>query len=165
MFRKHTHTDDQIASILAILSTYNRGDCVPHAELAVASGLSIGTPRYYQIVRRARDLYRASTGIWTREVSSIGYRLLTSEQSLTEEQTYRRKRMRRQINIGKAVAESLTDESLTDHQKRLRAHVLESHAAARKALLQDERHEIWLLKPPSDRPVRTRPPRTGTEPT
>ncbi len=162
LFQKHKRTDEQIASIMAILSTYNRGDVVPHGEIATASGLTAGTHRYYQIVRRARDLYCESTGVWTREVNSVGYRLLTPEQSLVEEQSFRRKRMRRQSNIGKAVAESLPAEALSDHQKRLRAHVLESHAAARKALLQDERHELWLLKPPSDRPVRTVPPRTGT---
>ncbi len=162
MFGKHADTDKKIAAVISILTTYSRGDVVPHGELAHVADLEPGTPRYYTIVRRARDLYRESSGIWTREVNSVGYRLLTAEQSLTEEQAFRRKRMRRQSTIGKDVASAIPDEALTDHQRRLRAHILESHAAARKALLQDERHELWLLKPPSDRPVRTVPPRTGT---
>ncbi len=163
MFWKHTRTDEQIASIIAVLSTYNRGEVIPHGELTTASGLTQGSQRYYQIVRRARDLYRTSTGIWTREVNSVGYRLLTADQSLTEEQAFRRKRMRRQSNIGKAVAETLPDESLSDHQKRLRAHILDSHARVRKNLLDEERHETWLLRPVGDRPMRTVPPRSGTE--
>ncbi len=160
MYAKHERTDDQVAAAMSILSTYSRGDVIPHGELAQVTGLEPGTQRYYQIVRRARDLYRASTGVWSREVNSVGYRLLTAEQSLTEEQACRRKRMRRQSNIGAAVAESLPDESLTDHQRRLRAHVLESHTKVRKELLAEERHEKWLLRPAGDAPIRTRPPRT-----
>ncbi len=163
MFKKHERTDEQIAAVISILSTYSRGDVVPHGELAQVTGLEPGAQRYYSIVRRARDLYRESSGVWSREVNSVGYRLLTTEQSLVEEQAHRRKRMRKQSNIGKQVAESLPDESLSDHQKRLRQHVLESHTMVRKQLLAEEKHEHWLLRPPSDKPVRTRPPRNGTD--
>jgi len=163
MYKKNELTHEQVASVIAVLSTYNRGEVIPHGELCQVTGLEQGTARYYQIIRRARDLYRESTGVWTREVNSVGYRLLTHEQSLTEEQSHRRKKMRRQANIGKAVAEALPDESLSDHQKRLRAHVLESHAKVRKELLAEEKHELWLLRPPSERPMKTRPPRSGTD--
>lgn len=162
MFRKNSDTNEKVAAILQLLATFSRGETVSHHEISQVCGLDHGTARYYVLVRRARDVYRQSNGVWSREVPGVGYRMLTETQSLTEEQSYRRKKMRRQSNIGKSVAVSLPDDSLSDHQKRLRAHVLESHAKTRKELLQDERHEAWLLRPPADRPIKTRPPRSET---
>jgi len=163
MYRKREDTDEKVAAILQLLATFSRGETVSHREIETVSGLSHGSPRYYVLVRRARDIYRASNGVWSREVPGVGYRLLSAEQSLTEEQSFRRRKMRRQGNIAATVAETLPDEGLSDHQKRLRQHVLESHAKTRKELLQDERHEQWLLRPIGDKSMKVRPPRTGTE--
>ena len=159
MFVKNVDTDEKIANIITLLATYSRGDIIPHAEIAQVSGLTSGTPKYYSLVRRARDLYRTSSGVWSREVNSVGYRLLTTDQSLTEEQHDRRRRMRRQGTIGSECARTIPDNALTDHQRRLRAHILESYDKARKDILENERHEQWLLRPAADRPMKIVPPR------
>lgn len=162
MFEKSHDTDEKIAAVITLLATYKRGDIIPHHEIAQVTGLVHGTPRYYSLVRRARDLYRDTSGVWTRECKPVGYRLLTPEQSLIEEQSDRRRRSRKQLKIASSAAATIADEELSDHQKRLRAHILESHWRARKELLEDEQHEAWLLRNHLNKRITIRPPRTGT---
>lgn len=165
MFNKRKDTDRLTEAIVNVLRSHERGDVVPHDELEAASGQERGQARYYALVRRAREHYCQESGVWTREVPGVGFRLLSAQESLTEEQRYRRKRMRRQANIGHAVADALPDAGLTEHERRLRQHVLESHNRMRKEILAEERHEKWLLKPSADKPIKIGPPRvaTGTE--
>lgn len=166
MFAQHERNKEAIEKALEVFRSHGPEDVIAHEELEAATGLERGET-YYRLIRRARELYCSESGTWSREVNGVGYRLLSAEESLTEEQWHRRKKARRQMTVGVNVAEAVPDNRLTDHQRRLKAHVLESHAKLRKELLSEERQEKWLLKPPSDKPVRVVPPRivkpTGTE--
>ena len=159
MFDKREETDGLIEAARGVLARYGPGDVVPHGELQEATGCAPGETRYYKLVHRARQQHCDATGVWSQYVAGVGFRLLTPQEQLTEEQHYRRKRARRQIRIGGNVAEATRDEHLTEHQRRLKQLVIEDGKRSQRDILADERHEKWLLKPPSDRPITVRPPR------
>lgn len=159
MFDKREETDKLVTAAMAVLGRYGPGDVVPHGELSEAIGYSPGEHRYYALVRKAREKHCDTSGVWTREVNGVGYRFLTPQEQLTDEPHSRRKRARKQIRIGHSVAASTPDDSLTEHQRKLKQAVIEASKRSEKGLLADERHEAWLLKPPADRPIKVRPPR------
>lgn len=164
MFEKKQDTAELVSKAVEAIAAAKEQGIITHEELTAAISLGPPEPRYYQIVRKARELFRDETddGVWTREVPGVGYRYLSPEQTLTEEQHSRRRRARRQIDIGRKAAESLPDASLTDHQRKLKHHNLESHARVKRELLTDERREKWFGKRGSDGPVRIVPPRLST---
>lgn len=136
MFDPKEETESKTLAALAVLREYKRGDCVPHDELAAATGLrpTCGG-EYYDIVMKARRRLRDEDGIWSRPETSEGFHLLTERETLTEEPRRRAKRARKQIAYTIKAAVALPKESLSFNLRRLQEAVVNSATDMRRKLI------------------------------
>lgn len=155
MFKVNEANGAAVDAAYKVLDQYGRGDVVPHSELSAAVGHVWPSPEYFRLVRAARDRYRDTAGVWSREVPGLGFRLLTVEESLTTEQSHRARRAKRQVKIASKVADSIPEREMSFHQRKLREAVLESTRQAARKIAEEQRHMAWLARPTPSKPRMT----------
>jgi hypothetical protein len=120
MFESNELNNDRVEKALGLFRQYGRGEVVPHGEMAAAIGVDEGQTAYYQVVKRARARLLDEDGVCVTPEHSVGWRLLTEQQTIVDEPIRRSKRARRQIGHALRAAISLPTDSLTPLQVRLR---------------------------------------------
>lgn len=150
MFEQREDNRAIVDALVRVFGKYSRGDVVLHANLAVIVGREPPDNEYFRLIRKARNRFCKTSGIWTREQPGVGFRLLTVNETLTEEQAFRSRRARRQIGIAKLTAEMIPAKEMTFHQQKVREAILAEAKQIQKKLRDDQRF-IDIMTAPKPR--------------
>ena len=155
MFEANEANNARVEKALELFRQYGRGEVVPHVEMAALIEIDTGQTAYYSIVKRARARLLDEDGICILPEKSIGWRLLSEQQTLVDHSIYRTKRARRQINHDYRANIALPSEALSPNQRRLREAKIEHAENLRRQLSTRETKAKQAMEPHRGLPLRT----------
>lgn len=159
MFEPNEENDVKVDGLIALFREHERGDVVSHGAITRVIEIDRWRQRdeYYKVVRRTRNRLRDEDGIWSRPETSVGFRLLTEQETLVDEPRMRARRARRQINLGQRAAIKLDEDKLTPLQRRLRDAVIADAAEKKRMLASREEQAARAARTHQGLPLREWP--------
>ena len=142
---------EAVSSLLTLFASHQRGAIVTFEAMEQAIGQRRYEGQWAYIVRKFRRKFLKETGIALRPSIRVGYEILTPKDQLDWCPKNRQKRSRRQLSNCIKEVSGVSDESLTEHQRRTKALLL--------ANVRHERRVISRCLREQKRPTETLPQR------
>lgn len=119
MFELREDIQRQIDAVYEITEGLQRGDVLTHADIGSVLGLSPHEGSWGHIVGRVRRRLERERGIATWPETTVGYKLLTTDEQL-KVLAWRARKANRQYRRAYRSVESLPEKDLTFHQRKAR---------------------------------------------
>lgn len=146
MFETSEEVTAAVDAVYALTVHMGRGQILTHAEIGRVLGLNPHEGRWGHVMRKVRRRLEEERGISTWPETTVGYRLCTPAEQL-ELPGRRLRRAMRQAKRGRKSVEALPDKSLSLHQRRLKAFMIERSRETERSLRRDVRDLTQEVKP------------------
>ncbi len=142
--------------VMVRLSELNRGDILPHDEIAQLSDIAYKSDLWGALIVKLKGRMRRERGIVIQNERGVGYRLLTHTEQLRDNPIRRLKRSRRQAGMGAREVACTPTAELTIKQREIKIAALSTCQKARRDVLRAGRAVIAMTKSPT-LPLRKKP--------
>lgn len=145
MFPNHDPVvNEQVDTVYGLLTELGRGDVLAHDAIRAVLGVEPHEGRWDHVVGRARRRLLRENGIATWPEVTVGYRLLTVRETLTDLPARRVRKARSQVRRLRGEVCALPDGELSDHQLRRKA-FLEDRVRDLKRTMRDEQRALAAI--------------------
>lgn len=146
MFEANEALTRYVEALFGAAAKLERGDFLTHETITKILEVPPHQGHWQHCIERLKARMELEREISLLSEKGLGYRLLTIDEQLTKLPMLRMKRAKKQLKKAKASVEALADESLSVHQRHVKAGQLEAMANSVESLRVEQHIQATLCR-------------------